>query len=521
MKKILLILIFWLICNFNFTLATNENWEMKDTQINYYINIKDIFDKQYKSQVSINTEYKIDLTQIQEQLIILYPENNFEFNWNISWATSQSGGIFNRTFKEKWIKELELNIYEISKENDEETKKLIFNKNFEILVYEKSLLFIFSSEINENDIKDYINFAKKDWIFIYEIWPINKTDIELINIVNNINNYEKTLWLKSDFITVWWWRDFIFNILSKINREIIISEEKSIKYNIVSISPYNITILESYLRNFLSNKDWLNKLILLNERSKFLILTQNIINNFIDDLTLNQHDFIDVNLTQDKVWNLYFISKFINILSNLWYSTNSIYIFLIIPIILTIISFFKHFVWLSPIWSIIPLFITILFFKLWLYLTLWLIFFYLILNLLLSIITNRYNLLYTPKINFILIINLVFFIILLNISYSLNIFPLNLTDILYFVIFILISEKFINIIISKDILEYKNNFLYTLVISLFCFWILEINTIKILILAYPEIIILLIPINFLIWRFTWLRITEYFRFREIIKNIEE
>jgi hypothetical protein len=25
----------------------------------------------------------------------------------------------------------------------------------------------------------------------------------------------------------------------------------------------------------------------------------------------------------------------------------------------------------------------------------------------------------------------------------------------------------------------------------------------------------------MIWRFTWLRITEYFRFKEIIKNIEE
>jgi hypothetical protein len=31
----------------------------------------------------------------------------------------------------------------------------------------------------------------------------------------------------------------------------------------------------------------------------------------------------------------------------------------------------------------------------------------------------------------------------------------------------------------------------------------------------------LIPTIFLMGRFTWLRITEYFRFKEIIKSVEE
>jgi hypothetical protein len=33
--------------------------------------------------------------------------------------------------------------------------------------------------------------------------------------------------------------------------------------------------------------------------------------------------------------------------------------------------------------------------------------------------------------------------------------------------------------------------------------------------------LLLIPLNFIVWKFTWLRVTEYFRFREVIKSIEE
>jgi len=283
-----------------------------------------------------------------------------------------------------------------------------------------------------------------------------------------------------------------------------------------------MNILWNYLKNFLANKSWINKIFLINESSKYLLLKQNLIWDLEKELNKNKHDFINVNLTKNNdVNNIFFISKFINNLSNLWYSTNSIYIFLIIPIILTFIIFFKHFIWLSPIWIAIPLFVTLLFFKLWLFTALFLIIFYVSLNLFLSIIANRYNLLYSPKIVFLISINIIIFILLFNIGYSFWIVWLNASDILYFIIFIILSEKMINIIISKDLLEYKESFFYTMLISIICFWILSIDYVKVFILSYPEIILILIPINFLIWRFTWLRITEYFRFREVINSIEE
>jgi len=71
------------------------------------------------------------------------------------------------------------------------------------------------------------------------------------------------------------------------------------------------------LRNFLANKFWINKLVLLNENSKYLILKQNLISDLEKELTENKHDFIDINLKNNEVNNLFFISKFINNLSNL------------------------------------------------------------------------------------------------------------------------------------------------------------------------------------------------------------
>jgi hypothetical protein len=73
-------------------------------------------------------------------------------------------------------------------------------------------------------------------------------------------------------------------------------------------------------------------------------LKQNQINEFKGDLEKNQHVFIDVDLENKGINNVWFISNFVNNLSNIGYTTDSIYILLILPLILAGISFFKHFV---------------------------------------------------------------------------------------------------------------------------------------------------------------------------------
>ncbi len=528
MKKFLFLLLLFI------TPFTYASWEIiKDINIDNSFLEKDdlssfsnLINESINLNSSINTDYTIDLSQVKNLM-----ENevySYEFEWEMDKIPAQNWPIFKKNFVEKWVKELKLNIYAIKKniennlENSElkEEKKLIFSSNYNILVYDKSFLIFYSNEIEEQDIKNYIDFASKDGILIDVIWPLSKTDLEVKSLLSNINNFKEKKLLKSDFITIWWSRDFVFSVLSNINKDIS-NNNLLDKYNIIAISSYNLDILWNYLKNFLANKTWIKKIVLLNENSKYMILKQDKIENLIKDLEKNNYNFLDVNLKETKVSNTLFISKFINNLSNKWYLTNNIYLFLIIPIILIIIIFFKHFIWLSPIWVIIPLFITLLFFKLWIYLTLFFIFFYVVLNLILSIVTDKYNLLYAPKISFLLWINLISFILFINIISEFNLISLNFFDTLYFIIFILLSDKMINIITSKDLLEYKESFFYTLLIALFSYMILNINTIKIILLSYPEIILFTIPTSFLIWKFTWLRVTEYFRFKEIIKSVEE
>lgn len=523
------IILFFLLCFPLWTIASGETLlsETNASEINYEINIFEEIESEISKQVSMNTPYSVNLKWLEEKLKIIYPDITFQATWDITGAKSQDGFEFKRTFQEKGVKEISLTIYKIIDKIDENGKKVqeketLHTKKYELLVYEKSIALILSQDIKKSEIENYIQFSKTDGIYIYQIGPLNKTDIELTSILTSIQNYKKIPGLKSDYVAIWWDRDFIFDILSKLNREAQSDKELlKNKLKIIGISPYNIEILQNYLGNFLAKKDWIEKLLLIREDGKYLILKQNQIDEFKGDLEKNQHVFIDVDLENKGINHVWFISNFVNNLSNIGYTTDSIYILLILPLILAGISFFKHFVWFSPIGVLIPLFITIMFFKIGYLTTLGLIFIYIVINLILSIIIDRYNLLYTPKISFLLTLNIVLLILILNILYSFHLIPIDLNDILYFVVFIVISEKLINILVSKDLSEYKSAFFYTILISSICFAILNLSAIKLLILSYPELILLLIPTIFLMGRFTWLRITEYFRFKEIIKSVEE
>jgi len=61
----------------------------------------------------------------------------------------------------------------------------------------------------------------------------------------------------------------------------------------------------------------------------------------------------------------------------------------------------------------------------------------------------------------------------------------------------------------------------TLILSIICYWIASWSWLQIFVLSHPfATIFLAIIISILLGKWTGLRLTEYFRFRELIKNIE-
>ena len=471
----------------------------------------------YKKQIAKNETLKIDLSPLQKELAKINETEDIFFEWNIAWAKPRQWNIFERKFEKIWIKKISLVAYLL--ENWE--KKELLKKDLEIFVYEKSIPFIIDSSLWDKEITSFTqDVAKSSWVYVYEIAKLEQREIEIKNFLISINTYNNNMKANGDYIWVWWDRDFLFSILSKLNREISLSDSKQ-KLNMVLISPYNISVVDSYINNFLSNKTWIKKIILSSEMTRFQIIKNpESIDALENNLKDNNFEFIKLSW-EKKVSSLAFMSKFVNNLSLKGFSSKSIYLILIIPFLFTFLSFIKHFIWLSPMWIIIPILSTILLFKIWLTASTILLLVIFATNICISKIISKYNLLYTPKIAFIMIINIIAFMLVSNLLFGYNIMNSNISDMIFIIIFIIVAERFITIVIWKEFREYRFHLINTIIFMLLSYVFFSSNFINIILLAYPEIILALIPINFMIWRFSWLRVTEYFRFKEIIKNIEE
>ncbi len=459
----------------------------------------------YKKNIKQNDIFNIDLSDFKKELEQKH-KSKVLFEWNIAWENTKNSAIFKKTFKKTWNYDINLSIYKISWRN----KELITNKKINIFVYKEEITQIFDKNLWEK-INNFVINSKDSWVYINKI-IIKKEDIEK----NKIENYIKNKISSSNYLVIWWDKEFIFDILSKIN-----SEKFEKKLSLVLISSFNIEILKKYIWNFTSSKNWIKQAILIDESSKYEILKQPTnIEMLKKEMWKNNYKYINLN-SKENINNILFISKFVNNLSNSWFSTISIYIVLIIPFLLILVIIFKHLIWLGTIWILTPTIITLLFFKLSFVPTLILILIFLITNLTLSKLIAKYNLHYSPRITLITIINVVITIVFVNIFISYELIKININDIMFVIFFILISEKIINLIVSKDFSEYKISLLNTFIFAIISYIIFSLAIVKTFILSYPEIILFLMPISFVIWRFTWLRVTEYFRFREVIKSIEE
>ena len=294
------------------------------------------------------------------------------------------------------------------------------------------------------------------------------------------------------------------------------------QFKILVISPYNLWLLESYLKNFVVEKPWLQKILLINQVAKFQIQSSpDSISILEQNLWENGFEYINVNIENSWIHPIMFISKFINNLSNAWYWSEWIYYIILIPFLFTLLVIIKHLVGLSPIGVLIPIGLTLMIFKVWILASFIFFIAFIGLNVILARIVNTQTLLYTPKISFILIINIIFAILLINLSTSYWIINLSIWNSLFIMVYIIILEKLINVILSKEFNEYRPALMNSLFIGLLWYIIFSSETITSFILSYPEMIFALIPLNFFIWKFSWLRVTEYFRFREVIKTVEE
>ncbi len=503
------------------TLTTNNLWaaqvsQLEETIAEYKVNIPD--------KIYVEDTLEIDITNLWETLSQSFSEFELEYEWEIFSQSPQTWPKLEVTFDSFWMKAIQLQIFTNVEwkvwEDWEEIpgeRKLVYRSSQNIFVYQKSIPVIVWANVDTNEKENFINAAQDQWVLVYSLWDYSEDSLSGDEILKNLTTYRLSFSEKSDYIALWWEKEFIFSVLSRLNTRSI----ESASLNVVLLTSYNTSVLKNYITNSISWKTFINTGFIVDEsvRTQVLKNPQNI-DSLLEQISKNSYEYTlltDVN----PIESYFFISRFISKLSNNGVNVSDIYIILLLPIFITIVWVAKHFVGLSTLGSIIPVFIWILYIKLWVPFTLGLLIFLLILNISLSKLISKYTLLHTPKVTFITIINFLVFMWLFLIFDEMNIINIYLDNIIYIILFFVVAEKFITIIASKEFSEYKKWFSWTIIVSLICFWLFNFTTFLIFLTAYPELLIILIPFNFILWRFTGLRITEYFRFREVVRGIEE
>ena len=189
-----------------------------------------------------------------------------------------------------------------------------------------------------------------------------------------------------------------------------------------------------------------------------------------------------------------------------------------LPIIGTIIAFSRQVIGIKGFGIYIPLLLTLSFLNIGLKYGLLMFIIILLLGTGLRLLLKKPRLLYLPRIAIILTLITLAVFLILQINFLNKIYSKNILSVL---IMIALLEKFISTQIERG---RRGAFILTsetIGLSILCYYVANFKLLQNIVSDYPMYVILVILlINVFLGKWTGLRISEYFRFREAIRHIE-
>ena len=227
---------------------------------------------------------------------------------------------------------------------------------------------------------------------------------------------------------------------------------------------------------------------------------------------------LDASTVEISPW--FFLTLLINEMLTLGVSSQTVLLLLVLPVIATILSFLRQVVGMSTFGLFTPSIIALSFLVLGWWIGVLFLLFILATGYLSRSMMRRWHILYIPKMAIILGIGSILLLLLVAIATA---FGVLLSHDTVFVLLIMstLVESFLNVKSEQGLRSALLAIGQTVLAALLCVLLVQWSPFRLLILAYPEIILLTILVNILIGRWTGLRITEYFRFRELFKHLRE
>jgi len=194
---------------------------------------------------------------------------------------------------------------------------------------------------------------------------------------------------------------------------------------------------------------------------------------------------------------------------------------LMLPIAATIITFARQVVGIKGFGIYSPLIISFAFLAIGLKYGLAIFLIILLAGTLARLFVRQFRLLYLPRMAIILIVIVITIMIAFYVGPRIDQKDFLLVPILAILIIVALTEKFIAVQIERGVRGAIIITSETLILSVVSFWVISWSWLQGFVLIYPVWIILgSILANIFLGKWTGLRLSEYFRFREVIKHAE-
>lgn len=227
---------------------------------------------------------------------------------------------------------------------------------------------------------------------------------------------------------------------------------------------------------------------------------------------------LDASTVGLRPWNA--LSTLVNYMLTHGVPSETVLLLLMLPVIATILTFLKQVIGITTFGLYTPSIIALSFMALGWHIGLLFFFFILGTSYLTRECMHHWRLLYIPKVAIILTVVSFSLLILLALGAFLGMTPSRGT---VFILLIMstLAESFLNLKTEEGWRAAYLGIGETLLAALLCVALIEWPPFQSLIIAYPETILLTLPLNAFLGQWTGLRLIEYFRFREVFHHLQE
>lgn len=214
---------------------------------------------------------------------------------------------------------------------------------------------------------------------------------------------------------------------------------------------------------------------------------------------------------------LNFAAFFVQYAITIGVPANTVILILLLPLLATIVAFTRHVIGLPSLGMLVAISFSITILTIGIAASMVLLVAILLASTFARIILKRIRIMQLPKMALSVFVVSIFVFIVLIASGSVGIISAQDLSIFPVLLLILLGERIVALQLERNAKETFLITIMTLLLGFLGFLILSFIPLRKLVLVYPEVIFLLIPINILLGRYFGLRVTEYFRFKKILK----